>query len=35
MEKRFGTALNCIDGRTQISVIKWLKETFAVDYVDF
>lgn len=34
MEKRFGTALNCIDGRTQISVINWLKENFAVDYVD-
>lgn len=34
MEKRFGTALNCIDGRTQIPVIKWLKENFGVDYVD-
>lgn len=34
MKKRFGTALNCIDGRTQIPVIKWLKENFNVDYVD-
>lgn len=34
MEKKFGTALNCIDGRTQIPVIKWLKENFGVDYVD-
>lgn len=34
MEKKFGTALNCIDGRTQIPVIKWIKEHFHVDYVD-
>lgn len=34
MKKRFGTALNCIDGRTQIPIIKWLKENFDVDYVD-
>lgn len=34
MKKKFGTALNCIDGRTQIPVIKWLKEKFNVDYVD-
>ena len=34
MKKRFGTALNCIDGRTQVPVIKWLKENFDVDYVD-
>ncbi|HEY5561552.1 MAG TPA: carbonic anhydrase [Clostridiaceae bacterium] len=34
MKKSFGTALNCIDGRTQIPVIKWMKENFAVDYVD-
>ena len=33
-EKKFGTALNCIDGRTQIPVIEWLKENFDVDYVD-
>jgi len=34
MKKRFGTALNCIDGRTQIPVIRWVKENFGVDYVD-
>ncbi|GCD10485.1 carbonic anhydrase [Clostridium tagluense] len=34
MKKKFGTALNCIDGRTQIPVIKWLKENFGVYYVD-
>ncbi|MCJ7691780.1 MAG: hypothetical protein MUO60_21105 [Clostridiaceae bacterium] len=34
MKKRFATALNCIDGRTQIPVINWLKENFDVDYVD-
>jgi len=34
MKKRFGTALNCIDGRTQIPIINWLKENFDVDYVD-
>jgi len=34
MGKKFGTALNCIDGRTQIPIMKWLKENFDVDYVD-
>ena len=34
MGKSFATALNCIDGRTQIPVIRWLKENFDVDYVD-
>jgi len=34
MKESFGTALNCIDGRTQIPVIKWIKENFGVDYVD-
>lgn len=34
MKKSFGTALNCIDGRTQIPIIKWMKENFCVDYVD-
>lgn len=34
MKKRFGTALNCIDGRTQIPIIKWFQENFNVDYVD-
>jgi hypothetical protein len=34
MEKSFGTALNCIDGRTQIPVTNWMKENFGVEYVD-
>ena len=34
MKKKFGTVLNCIDGRTQIPAIKWLQENFDVDYVD-
>lgn len=34
MEGTMVTALNCIDGRTQIPVINWLKETYGVDYVD-
>lgn len=34
MEYRFGTALNCIDGRTQIPVITWMRRNFDIDYVD-
>lgn len=34
MEKRYATALNCIDGRTQIPVTRWLRKNFDVDYVD-
>lgn len=34
MEKRYGTVLNCIDGRTQIPIIQWMKENFGLDYVD-
>ncbi len=30
----FATALNCIDGRTQEPVTKWVKEQFNVKYVD-
>lgn len=30
----FVTALNCIDGRTQIPVIDYLKGKYGVDYVD-
>ncbi len=32
--KKFATAINCIDGRTQIPVIEWLKKEYKVDYVD-
>jgi len=28
------TVINCMDGRVQLPVIKYLKERFDVDYVD-
>lgn len=31
---RFITAINCIDGRAQLPVIEWLRQTFHVQYVD-
>lgn len=31
---RFGTALNCMDGRVQDAVGIWLKEHYQLDYVD-
>ena len=31
---RFGTAINCIDGRVQEPVVKWLRERYYLDYVD-
>ena len=34
MSNKFGTAVNCMDGRTQIPVIKYLKKVYGVDYVD-
>ena len=30
----FATAVNCMDGRAQLPVIHWLKDTYHVDYVD-
>jgi hypothetical protein len=30
----FCTVINCMDGRVQLPVIKYLKERFHVDYVD-
>ncbi len=30
----FGTAINCMDGRTQDPVSIWIKEKFGVEYVD-
>jgi carbonic anhydrase len=32
--KKFATALNCMDGRVQEPVIKFLKEKYKVDFVD-
>jgi hypothetical protein len=34
MEGKFGTAINCMDGRIQLSVIDYLKAKFGIDYVD-
>ncbi|MDD5312662.1 MAG: hypothetical protein PHO26_06480 [Dehalococcoidia bacterium] len=31
---KFGTAINCMDGRTQLPVINWLKEKYSLDFVD-
>ncbi|MGA1873495.1 MAG: carbonic anhydrase [Thermoplasmatota archaeon] len=33
-EGSFATAINCMDGRTQIPVNEWMKQKFGVDYVD-
>lgn len=30
----FATAINCMDGRTQLPVIEWMKHECGVDYVD-
>jgi hypothetical protein len=32
--KKFVTAINCMDGRVQLPVIRYLMKTFAADYVD-
>lgn len=31
---KFATAINCIDGRTQLPVIEWARKKYGVDYVD-
>ncbi|MFH1005248.1 MAG: carbonic anhydrase [Bacteroidota bacterium] len=31
---KFATAINCMDGRTQVPVIEWLKKKYKVNYVD-
>jgi len=31
---RFASAINCVDGRTQLPVIEWMKRECGVDYVD-
>ena len=33
-DKKFATAVNCMDGRTQAPVAEWMKKNFKVDYVD-
>ena len=32
--RRFATAINCIDGQTQIPVIDYVRKKYRVDYVD-
>lgn len=34
MDFRFGTAINCIDGRTQEPVIDYMKQKYNIDGVD-
>jgi len=31
---KFGTVINCIDGRTQFPVLTWIKENYSLDYID-
>jgi hypothetical protein len=31
---KFGTAINCMDGRVQLPVIEFLKQKYSLDYVD-
>ena len=33
-EGKFGTAINCIDGRAQKPVSEWVKQNHSIDYVD-
>lgn len=34
VDGKFGTAINCIDGRTQDPISHWIKENYSIDYVD-
>jgi len=31
---KFGTAINCMDGRAQLPVINWTKSKYALDFID-
>jgi hypothetical protein len=31
---KFATPITCMDGRIQLPIINWIKENYAVDYVD-
>jgi len=33
-EKKFVTAINCMDGRVQLPVIDWMKKEYTADFVD-
>lgn len=30
----FATAINCIDGRVQAAVTRWIQQTYGVEHVD-
>lgn len=34
MEPKYATCLNCIDGRSQVPVIKWITLNYPFDFVD-
>ena len=34
MDKKFATAINCMDGRVQEPVLEYMKKSFGADYVD-
>jgi len=31
---KFGTAINCMDGRVQAPAMNWLKQKYELDYID-
>ncbi len=31
---KFGTAINCMDGRVQLPVINWMREQYRLDFID-
>ena len=31
---KFGTAINCMDGRVQLPVIDWMKSKYGLDFID-
>jgi carbonic anhydrase len=31
---KFGTVINCMDGRVQLPIIEWMKKNYGLDYVD-
>lgn len=34
MKNKFGTCINCIDGRTHLPIIKYMKHKYNVEYLD-
>ena len=34
ISQKFGTVINCMDGRVQLPVVDWLKKHFDLDYID-